>query len=493
MVLAVLALLCAAGRAQANTTVRVQTVLGDIDIELFDAVAPLTVQNFLNYVNDGDFDGTFIHRSVPGFVLQGGGFGFDSASGAPERIATDAPVVNEFNRSNMRGTVAMAKLGGDPDSATSEWFVNLADNSANLDSQNGGFTVFGQVINNGMTVVDAIAALPRVNAGGAFDNLPVIDYQGGTIGAQHLVTLSAVSVVNPRDDIVVDFGATGLWARMNDASWLKQNNSSPEQVLVGDMDGNGEDDVVAVFSAGIFVKRNRGAWAQLHNFVPELMVMGDLDHNGQHDLVVDFGAIGLWARINDSSWLKLNNSSPDRVVTADLDGNGQDDVIADFGSTFGGIFVKRNLGAWSKLHNSSAETLAAGDLDASGEDDLVVDFGAIGLWARMNDASWLKLHNSSPDLVTTGDLDGNGEQDLLATFTGLGLWQKLNLGGWGKLNNNAPDILVSGDVNGSGQDDVVADFGSSIGGIFVRRDQGAWVKLHNNSAGGLSVGNLDAQ
>ena len=67
--------------------------------------------------------------------------------------------------------------------------------------------------------------LPRVNAGGAFDNLPVIEYQGGTIGAQHLVTLSAVSVVNPRDDIVVDFGATGLWARMNDASWLKQNNS----------------------------------------------------------------------------------------------------------------------------------------------------------------------------------------------------------------------------------------------------------------------------
>ena len=76
---------------------------------------------------------------------------------------------------NVRGTLAMAKQGGDPDSATSQWFVNLADNAANLDIQNGGFTTFGRVLFDGMSVVDAIADLPTVNAGGPFSRLPVRD------------------------------------------------------------------------------------------------------------------------------------------------------------------------------------------------------------------------------------------------------------------------------------------------------------------------------
>jgi cyclophilin family peptidyl-prolyl cis-trans isomerase len=152
--------------APANITLRMQTDLGAFDIELFDTVAPGTVTNFLNYVNDGDYDGTFIHRSIPGFVVQGGGFKFDPAdgnllSGGADHIPTDPPIVNEFNLSNTRGTLTMAKVAGDPDSATSEWFFNVVDNSANLDTQNGGFTVFGQALGNGMEVIDAINALVR--------------------------------------------------------------------------------------------------------------------------------------------------------------------------------------------------------------------------------------------------------------------------------------------------------------------------------------------
>ena len=153
---------------KANFIVRMQTDLGAIDIEMFDTVAPQTVANFMNYVNDGDYDGTFFHRSIPGFVVQGGGFiantpdgSILSADAGASHIPTDPPVVNEFNLSNLRGTIAMAKVDGDPDSATSEWFFNLDDNSANLDVQNDGFTVFAQVLNEGMDVVDAIAALQR--------------------------------------------------------------------------------------------------------------------------------------------------------------------------------------------------------------------------------------------------------------------------------------------------------------------------------------------
>jgi cyclophilin family peptidyl-prolyl cis-trans isomerase len=144
-----------------------QTDLGGVDIELFDVATPNTVQNFMNYVLDGDYEGTFIHRTVPGFVVQMGGFAFDSSQGlftdnsGVFHILTDPPVVNEPGISNTRGTITMAKLAGDPDSATSEFFFNLADNSANLDTQNGGFTVFGQVLGNGMDVIDAVAMLER--------------------------------------------------------------------------------------------------------------------------------------------------------------------------------------------------------------------------------------------------------------------------------------------------------------------------------------------
>jgi len=305
-----------------------------------------------------------------------------------------------------------------------------------------------------------------------------------------LTAMNVMPVTILKSDIVIDFGSIGLWARMNDSNWLKLNNGSPSQTVVGDMDGNGADDVVAVFgTSGIFVKRNLGGWSQLHNFIPEAMAVGDLDGNGKDDIVIDFGGIGLWARMNDSSWLKLNNISPSQMVVGDMDGNGKDDVIAVFGSS--GIFVKRNLGGWSQLHNFIPEAMAAGDLDGNGKDDIVIDFGGIGLWARMNDASWSKLHNSSPDLITTGDLDGNGADDVIATFSGSGLWQKINLGGWGQLNPNAPDEVAAMDVDGSGKDDIIAKFGSTIGGLFVKRNQGGWVKLHNTSPDSIAVGNLD--
>ncbi|MGD0959963.1 MAG: peptidylprolyl isomerase, partial [Methylomonas sp.] len=85
-------------------------------------------------------------------------------------IPTNAPVQNEFGASNTTGTIAMAKLGTDPNSATDQWFINLADNGGapnNLDTANGGYTVFGQVMGNGMSVVDAIAGLTTTNACGA--------------------------------------------------------------------------------------------------------------------------------------------------------------------------------------------------------------------------------------------------------------------------------------------------------------------------------------
>jgi len=155
---------------------------GITEVLLFDQPgvgAPITVQNFVGYVERNEYVDTVIHRSVPGFIIQGGGFaieGIDTASVSEiadtVTVITGPTIQNEFStdRSNLRGTIAMAKVGGNPDSATSQWFFNLADNSANLDSQNGGFTVFGEVLSEAdLAPLDAIATLPRFNASQIFN------------------------------------------------------------------------------------------------------------------------------------------------------------------------------------------------------------------------------------------------------------------------------------------------------------------------------------
>ncbi|MDP6414565.1 MAG: peptidylprolyl isomerase [Gammaproteobacteria bacterium] len=149
----------------AGTIVRVSTSVGDFSIELLDETAPTTVQNFLNYVNRNDYNGVYFHRSAEDFVVQGGAFRFVPFQG-PVAVATDPPIDNEFNVSNTRGTVAMAKIPGDPNSATNQWFVNLADNLS-LDTSEEGFTVFAQVLGEGMQILDAINELPQFNTGGS--------------------------------------------------------------------------------------------------------------------------------------------------------------------------------------------------------------------------------------------------------------------------------------------------------------------------------------
>ena len=145
----------------ANTIVGMETSLGSFNIEL-DNDAPLTVENFLGYLNRGDYNNLIIHRSPPGFVVQSGGY---KCCNLNDHIFTYDKVPSEFDqaRSNIPGTIAMAQSGSDPNSATSEWFINVVDNSGYLDTLNGGFTVFGHVLDSGMDVVNDIASLPTWN------------------------------------------------------------------------------------------------------------------------------------------------------------------------------------------------------------------------------------------------------------------------------------------------------------------------------------------
>ena len=193
--------------AQARSVI-ISTPLGDIEMELLEQDAPNTVANFLNYIENNRYDKTFIHRNVPDFIIQGGGFSFTDGKGAG--IPTFPPVDNEFKVSNTRGTVAMAKLRDQPDSATSQWFINAADNSANLDAQNGGFTVFARVT-DGMDVVDAINELPMVNAGGSFGDLPVIDFVNGSTILEDNLVMTGISVIPEMEAFVMNAGLNDAW------------------------------------------------------------------------------------------------------------------------------------------------------------------------------------------------------------------------------------------------------------------------------------------
>ena len=157
--------------APGNPVVVVTTSMGDITLELFKDRAPVSVDNFLQYVAEGFYEGTIFHRVKPGYVVQGGGY-------TPEMVekTTRAPILNEATNGlkNVRGTVAMARTRA-LRSGTSQFYLNLADNS-DLDHRgyspdDFGYAVFGRVL-SGMDVVDRIASTPTASAG-SHDDVPV--------------------------------------------------------------------------------------------------------------------------------------------------------------------------------------------------------------------------------------------------------------------------------------------------------------------------------
>jgi cyclophilin family peptidyl-prolyl cis-trans isomerase len=157
--------------AQALVYVEMQTSLGTIEIELNDAQAPITVENFLHYVDTGFFNGTIFHRTIKNFVVQGGGHLPDMTE-----LPTAAPIRNEATNglSNLRGSLGMARTS-DIDSATSQFFINTVDN-VRLDHQAGnparyGYAVFGRVT-QGMDVVDVMQNVPTHTVG-EYQNVPV--------------------------------------------------------------------------------------------------------------------------------------------------------------------------------------------------------------------------------------------------------------------------------------------------------------------------------
>jgi cyclophilin family peptidyl-prolyl cis-trans isomerase len=232
MVLAVLA-----GPVAAGPLAVFRTALGDLEVELLED-KPVTTANFLRYVQSGAYSNMIFHRWVPGFVMQGGGF-YVAQRGTTNAQLAYVPnygsITNEFlvgrRVSNTFGTLAMAKVSGDPHSASSQWFFNLGDNSANLDNQNGGFTVFGRVVRGTNVLarfndVSATHSLWLLNLGAPLDELPVLS---STPGYEDLlycdIRLLRVGIRRVAQGLEVSWnGVAGVtnvveWRRPEEAVW----------------------------------------------------------------------------------------------------------------------------------------------------------------------------------------------------------------------------------------------------------------------------------
>ena len=242
------ALLVASSSAMA-TIVEFQTSQGSFQVNLFDQTTPKTVENFMKYVNADRYQDVIFHRLEPNFVLQGGGF-FYEGSIPLSQVESFGNVDNEPVYSNVRGTIAMAKLAGDPNSASSQWFFNLKDNSANLDVQNGGFTVFGQVIGDGMDIVDKIAKLERCGS------IPLVDYSQEKCAddqvnpdESNFITINAVTIIDDSE---------------NTAENLEPKKNTLLTTTVPDTGNNNSESssgslfsMLMLLGVGLFVRRKR--------------------------------------------------------------------------------------------------------------------------------------------------------------------------------------------------------------------------------------------
>tara|TARA_B100000965_G_C19587124_1_gene756270 strand:+ start:233 stop:2020 length:1788 start_codon:yes stop_codon:yes gene_type:complete len=168
---------------------------------------PITANNFLKYVKDTSYDQTLIHRLVPDFVIQGGGYSWpvpssDEAGGYPLRVESKGQIINEPGNSNLMGTMAMAKVSGFPDSASSEWFINLSDN-IHLDSQNDGFSVFGHLLGDSIQNPlllnnQSIYNVTYSEIGLNIPELPLVNVESNIIKNTNYFAVSTITEINER-------------------------------------------------------------------------------------------------------------------------------------------------------------------------------------------------------------------------------------------------------------------------------------------------------
>ncbi|MBM4020657.1 MAG: hypothetical protein FJ284_00135 [Planctomycetes bacterium] len=514
-----------------GTLVRLKTNMplpdATLHAELFDQsgpdrtrTTPLTVTNFLAYTDAGRYNNTIVHRSVPNFVIQAGGFAAtESGTSLVESIEPFPALVNESGNTNARGTLAMAKLDGDPNSATNQFFVNLANNADNLDSANGGFTVFGRVLGNGMDLADAVAALPRYDYGTPFNELPTIGLTDpAAIARENVVLITSVTrvgdlvyrasttapalvaaTVEAAEGLVLSFtsASTGTATITVRAASVFDAADFVEESFLVTVVNPAADEVNAIAGIdGSVLRVSRSAGNALVDDpdVPlpadggwEAIVQGDFDGNGRGDVAMMSVGGKWWVALTPATgvaptptvWTNLRTDVPWRFPTVgDFTGEGRDD-IAVFNplsgawrvlTSNGSAFDKATFGEWDPAGEWTKPL--RGDFDGDGRADLASRDLRTGGWhvARSDGASfttgiwrWQRKIIDWQSL-TAADFDGDGRTDIATWNSKSGAWRVLTSTGTGFTNNwftqwnpkVAWTDVVAGDFDGDGKHDLAA-------------------------------------
>jgi cyclophilin family peptidyl-prolyl cis-trans isomerase len=487
-------------------------------VELFDKAGPartrttpLTAANFLSYVDAGTYDGSMIHRSVLDFVVQGGGYyaptkPADQVGSNPTLVPQGPTVANEPGNSNVFGTIAMAKLGGLPDSATNQWFFNMKDNTSILDPQNGGFTAFGRVLGAGMDAVGALGEAQVYDAttyygDSAFGELPLWNSPAEN-----------ANIVRPEDFLTftsIKRGSENIYTV----------SSSAVNIVTASLDGTNLVLTPGQFSgtAAITVRATSVVDASFKELTFNVNVSGGAAAPALED-VMTFTSNGLWllqhsdgVEFTQSTFAVWNSTVQwDAVLEGDFNGDGLTDVAG-----------RTSIGQWWASINNGDGTAAApklmiywkpslniveyvvGDFNGDGRDDVAGISSNNVWWAGLAKSDSIGFTNSrmgawAPTLdfksIQTGDFDGDEQTDIAGlsttgTWVGLvgkstGGWESKTLGTWSPTLNFTDDIL-SGDFNGDGRTDIAGRAAS--GTWYLATANSGTVGFTNSILGGWST------
>ena len=305
------------------------------------------------------------------------------------------------------------------------------------------------------------------------------------------------SAVGNSPRAIVDFGsAFGVWILNYGAGWTQLIEFSPDQLVTGDLDGNGIDEIVGDFGEefGVWIRMNNASWVQLHNLSPSNMAVGDLDNSGRDDIVLDFPGFGVWRWMNNGSWSQLHALDSTVFAIGNLDNTAGDDVVLTFAGF--GVWRWMNNATWVQVHQLDANRIVTGDLDetlssADDADDLVLSIPGVGILAFPNLGGPVQLHSQPATRMATGDINGDGRDELVADLgSASGAWLLRVGAAPTPLHPFGSDDLILGDLDGNGQAEILVDFGE-VYGLWIFANNSSWIQGHAFSPEAFAVGDLD--